>query len=170
MSLTNMMGRPPLPTEVKALRGNPGKRPLNNDPHVPAGIPDCPDWLTDVAKAEWVRILPILLGMQILTIADLPTVAGYCQSYARWRQAEELIDEIGMVVREPILNDAGAIVGYKIKRNPACIDARGAKADMDRFLSKLGFSPSDRTRIHAESPQENDDAERFFALPDKTFN
>lgn len=52
-------GRPPLPTEIKALRGNPGKRPLNNDPHVPAGIPKCPDWLTPVAKAEWARVVPI---------------------------------------------------------------------------------------------------------------
>src|SRR4249919_3087858 len=115
-------GRPPLPTEIKTLRGNPGKRPLNNDPRVPPGIPDCPEWLTDIAKEEWVRVLPILLGMQILTVADLPTVAGYCQSYARWRQAEELIDELGMVLTEPIINDEGEIVGHKYKRNPACID------------------------------------------------
>ena len=47
-------GRTPKPTAIKALTGNPGKRPLNHQEPIPPGvIGDPPEHLSDGAKAAW---------------------------------------------------------------------------------------------------------------------
>ena len=49
-------GPPPTPTNLKLLRGNPGKRKLNTtEPDPPPAIPTCPSHLDKVAKREWRR-------------------------------------------------------------------------------------------------------------------
>ena len=50
-------GRKPKPTAVKVLEGNPGKRPLNMFEPVPDKVaPECPSWLNDEAKAEFMKL------------------------------------------------------------------------------------------------------------------
>jgi phage terminase small subunit len=50
-------GRPPKPTALKVLEGNPGKRPLNqNEPKPEKKAPNCPSWLLPDAKKEWRRL------------------------------------------------------------------------------------------------------------------
>ncbi len=52
-----MKGRPPTPTKLRLLQGNPGKRPLERDAiNPPPAIPPCPEHLNAVAKAEWERV------------------------------------------------------------------------------------------------------------------
>lgn len=55
--------------------------------------PVCPEWLTGLAKAEWDRL--VVDGVVAITGHNLTIMAGYCQSYARWRQAEEAIEAGG---------------------------------------------------------------------------
>lgn len=91
-----MAGRKPKPTAVKKLEGNPGKRKLNKNEPVPAkGMPECPDWLLPEAKAEWERLCEKLSDMGVLTEIDMAAFAAYCQSFARWKEAQEHIDEEG---------------------------------------------------------------------------
>jgi hypothetical protein len=48
-----MRGRRPKPTRVKALTGNPGKRPLNtHEPRPEPAAPDCPPELSPAARQE----------------------------------------------------------------------------------------------------------------------
>ena len=50
-------GRKPKPTAIKILEGNPGKRQLNKyEPSPDKLAPECPDWLSEEAKAEWFRL------------------------------------------------------------------------------------------------------------------
>src|SRR5689334_3828108 len=50
-------GPAPKPTAIKKIQGNPGKRPLNeNEPQLEPGIPECPDYLDEIARKEWARI------------------------------------------------------------------------------------------------------------------
>ena len=57
-------GPPPTPTNLKLLRGNPGKRKLNaNEPDPEPAIPPCPSHLDKVAKKEWRRISKELLAL-----------------------------------------------------------------------------------------------------------
>lgn len=91
-----MAGRKPKPTAVKKLEGNPGKRKLNSKEPVPAkGIPACPDWLMPEAKKEWERLAELMNQMGVLTEVDMAAFAAYCQSYARWKEAQEHITSGG---------------------------------------------------------------------------
>lgn len=37
----------------------------------------------------------------VLTEIDMAAFAGYCQAYARWKEAEEYISEHGTVMKTP---------------------------------------------------------------------
>ena len=39
--------------------------------------------------------------MGVLTMVDLTAFAGYCQAYARWREAEEFITQHGSIFKTP---------------------------------------------------------------------
>jgi P27 family predicted phage terminase small subunit len=54
---------------------------------------ECPVWLTGLAKAEWDRLVSD--GVVVSSDHNFTVMAGYCQSYARWRQAEEALEESG---------------------------------------------------------------------------
>ena len=89
-----MAGRKPKPTAVKKLEGNPGKRKLNTkEPNPGKGMPDCPAWLLPEAKTEWIRLSEKLNQMGVLTEIDRSAFAAYCQSYARWKEAQEHMSE-----------------------------------------------------------------------------
>ena len=95
-------GRKPKPTALKVLEGNPGKRPLNDhEPIPPKGELKCPSWLLPEAKKEWKRLASSLEAMGVLTMADLTAFAGYCQAYARWKEAEEFITQHGSIFKTP---------------------------------------------------------------------
>ena len=52
-----MRGRKPLPSNVVRLRGNPGKRRLNDaEPRPAPKVPACPSCLGDEARKEWKRL------------------------------------------------------------------------------------------------------------------
>jgi P27 family predicted phage terminase small subunit len=151
-------GRKAIPTELKRLRGNPGKRKLNSDePTPPEGVPICPPFLSKIAKEEWASIIPILQEMKLVSTADGKALAAYCQCYSRWREAEKLIDKHGPIVEEPILNKEGDVVGTKYKKNPACNIAKEMVVQMRAFLSLFGLDPSSRSRLRVgEKKQEKD--------------
>ena len=80
-------GRNAKPTALKKLLGNPGKRKINEkEPQPAVGVPEMPKLSREAAK-EWRRIVPILMSLGILTIADGPALAIYCDAFALWRQA-----------------------------------------------------------------------------------
>ena len=81
--------------------------------------------------------------MGLLTVVDLTAFAAYCQSYARWRLAEEHMSENGNTVVEE--------TGLE-RRVPQAIISQAALVDMNRFGSAFGLTPSARTSIHAAPP------------------
>ena len=99
-----MAGRKPKPTALKVLEGDRGKgrRPINeHEPIPPKGGVKCPSWLLPEAKKEWKRLAASLEAMGVLTMADLTAFAGYCQAYARWREAEDFITQHGSIFKTP---------------------------------------------------------------------
>ena len=141
-------GPQPVPSEMKRLKGNPGHRPISDDepkPLVSPGVPDPPDWIESYAKDIWGVLAPELHRRGLLTGLDLTTWAAYCQSYARWRTAEEWLSEHDETIE---LRDRKNKVRNVIRAS-ACQTSREALADMNRFGSQFGLSPSARTSIHA---------------------
>ena len=134
-------GRKPKPTALKQLEGNPGKRPLNeHEPTPPKGTIRCPNWLEPEAKKEWKRLAPSLEAMGVLTTADLTAFAGYCQAYARWKEAEEFISQHGSIFQTPS--------GY-VQQVPQVSIAQQNLKIMQSFCSDFGLTPATRSRIIA---------------------
>ncbi|MHB2165725.1 phage terminase small subunit P27 family [Alsobacter sp. R-9] len=53
--------------------------------------PKAPAWLSKDAKAEWSRVVPVLVERRVLTDADLGCVEAYCVAIGRVREFERLI-------------------------------------------------------------------------------
>jgi P27 family predicted phage terminase small subunit len=91
-----------MPTKLKMLRGNPGRRPLNDrEPQPEVKLPTSPGHLSDEAKREWRRAGKLLLDMGLVSDLDRAALAGYCQAWGRWVEAEEALRQYGVVVKSP---------------------------------------------------------------------
>lgn len=132
-------GRIPTPTAIKLLEGNPGKRPINkNEPRPEKRAPNCPTWLEPEAKKEWKRMSKTLEAIGVLTQVDATAFAGYCQAYARWREAEEFLSKHGTIFKTPS--------GY-IQQVPQVSIAQTYLKIMKDFCSEFGLTPAARSRI-----------------------
>lgn len=137
-------GRKPIPTNLKILHGNPGKRPLPEDePKPPPIAPDCPDHLDGEAKREWDRIAPELEALGLLTYIDKSALAAYCQAWSRWVNAEELLKKHGVLAKSPN--------GY-LMQSPLLAIANRAMEQMKSYLTEFGMTPASRTRVKTEKP------------------
>lgn len=144
-----MRGPKPTPTSLRVLRGNPGRRPLNRQEPAPEpGHLDPPTWLNPLAVEEWKRLAPVLHRLGLLTEIDGQALAGYCQTWARWREAEEKIREFGMVIKGrggfPIISPFVAV-------------ANRAMNQMKAFLIEFGMTPSARSRVNKNGDEPTDD-------------
>jgi P27 family predicted phage terminase small subunit len=151
-----MRGRKPKPSVIRALEGNPGKRPLNDrEPTPPQGVPDCPNYLDDEARAEWFRTAKVLSDMRLLTPADRSALAAYCVVYSRWLHAEEQVKKFGSIVKSPEK-------GFPMKSPYLCI-ADQALETMRKFMVEFGLTPSSRSRIRVpDNPDAIDEFEAFL--------
>lgn len=159
-----MRGRKPKPTHLKLVTGNPGRRPINRrEPRPAAGLPTAPAELAADAKTEWRRVARALHRAGLLTAIDRAALAAYCQTYARWRQAERALGE--MAARDPLT--AGLLIktqnGNAIQ-NPLVGVANKAAAAMVRYAAEFGMTPSARSRIEASAPatETADPARKYF--------
>jgi P27 family predicted phage terminase small subunit len=142
-------GRKPKPTALKVLEGNPGKRPLNNnEPKPEKKAPRCPSWLEPEAKKEWKRMAKTLEAIGVLTQIDAAAFAGYCQAYARWKEAEEFLSKHGTIFKTPS--------GY-IQQVPQVSIAQTYLKIMKDFCSEFGLTPSARSRIRIDSETSTND-------------
>lgn len=143
-----MRGRPPKPTRLKRLTGNPGKRPLNGaEPRPEPAVPDCPPELGPVARREWERLVSELAPLRILTQLDRAALASYCMAYGLWAEATEAIQKYGVMIKSP--------QGYPIQSPYLAIANRQVELMM-RIAAEFGFTPASRSRISTPSEEEPD--------------
>jgi len=145
-------GTKPKPVKLKLLEGNPGRRKLNMDEPKPAPIaPECPDWLLDDAKEEWKEMSATLERLGILTSIDKAAFAGYCQSYAKWKKAEEFIKKFGFTYKIPKKDKEGNVVSIFIAAFPEVSIARSSLEHVRQFCAEFGLTPSSRGRMSLPS-------------------
>lgn len=159
------MARMPVPTTLKVLRGNPGKRPLTkNEPKPTLGAPGCPTWLSIEAKAEWRRIVPRLDEIGLLTKVDRSALATYCEMWATFVYAQRKVHEHGIVIMavEKISED-GTVIYTRPAKNPAIIVARDAADKIRQFCAEFGLTPSARTRLSLPEADDDDAANSIFS-------
>lgn len=174
-------GRRPLPTGLKVSRGNPGKRPINDDePQPEAGCAPAPEWLEPDAKVRWAEIAPQLEALGILTRIDGDALAAYCQVWSRWKKAELAIVQFGQVIKTPekrtpeIRDPKGKVIsggelisgGYPVQ-SPYIGIANKALAHVRAFESEFGMTPSSRSRVKVAKgkiPPADVQRQRFFGI------
>jgi P27 family predicted phage terminase small subunit len=152
-----MRGRKPKPNALKRLAGNPGKRPLNEEPQppMPNHTPYVPRHLNEEGKREWRRIVSVLLALGLYTVVDRAALAMYCQAWGRWVEAERTLAKEGPV----LTSDKG-----NLYQNPWLHVANKAWDQMRKILAEFGLTPSSRARLSVnESGQELSLAELLFA-------
>lgn len=91
----------------------------------------------------------------ILTEVDMAAFAGYCQAYARWKEAEEFITQHGTIVKTPS--------GYW-QQVPQVSIAQTYLKIMNRFAEQFGLTPSSRSRIIASDCSPADAADEMENL------
>ena len=135
-------GRKPKPTAKKQLSGNPGKRALNkNEPSFDeVKNIEVPDWITsfELAAGMWETIAPQLCKERILSITDIHNLEIFCMAYQRWRDAQQEVAVMGVV----ITTDTGSHI-----KNPALTAINETTRQMATFGSLLGLDPSSRSRL-----------------------
>lgn len=133
------------PTAMKVMRGNPGKRPLNDrEPKPDATMPHAPGHLTKAARDEWRRVARRLHNAGVLTYVDRGILAAYCQAYGRWVEAEVEIERRGAVMETPS--------GY-MQQSPWVSMANKSMEQMIRAARELGLTPASRSAIKVEKPE-----------------
>lgn len=136
-----MKGRKAIPTALKILHGNPGKRPLNAlEPMPEVSVPECPEHLDAQARMEWERIVPELARLGLLAQIYRAALAAYCQCYSRWQAAEEQIANEGLTIQ----------IKDTVRVNPAVTVAKDAMRMVREFSAEFGITPASKTRIKVE--------------------
>lgn len=152
------MSNPAKPTALKVLEGNPGKRPLNQyEPVTDSSKPVCPSWLCPQAKKEWRRIIPQLHAMGLAAKIDSDALAVYCQTYAKWKEAEEFIAKNGMTYQFPKKDKFGKVVSLYIAQWPQVSVARACADQIRMMCSEFGMTPSARARMVVPGKKDEDD-------------
>nr|WP_308424295.1 phage terminase small subunit P27 family [Roseovarius pacificus] len=114
---------------------------MQTDPEALESL-DAPEWLSEDARSEWDRVMPILSERRILTDADLGGLENYCICIGRVRETEALIQ-----------SELDADMQLKLIRvqDKAMASAR-------QLAAELGLTPVSRSRpaIREDSDDEPD--------------
>lgn len=138
------MGRKPVPTKLKIVKGTDQPCRINPDePEPVVSLPDPPpEWkkANPVALTEWERITPHLYELGLLTAVDRAALVAYCEAWSRLRQAEAEIAKTGLLVETTNGN---------LIQSPAVGIANTAFKNMLAAATEFGLTPSSRTRVSA---------------------
>lgn len=141
--------RGPLPQSaaLKILAGNPGKRPIRRGTSAASGAVACPEWLKGEARAEWKRLAPALLKAEILKPVDQVSFSIYCQTIARWRECQRVIDQHGPLY----LNARGSLLA----RPEVAMGIKWGK-EARALGAEFGLSPASRARLEVNDEGTDD--------------
>jgi P27 family predicted phage terminase small subunit len=143
-----MRGRKKTSAKILQLRGNPGRRRINDaEPKPETGVPKKPDFLTETAKKYWNYHAKRLDKAGILSRVDLGILAAYCTAVATLDKAEKMLAEHGYT--QTTLQSGE-------KKSPWVLIAKEARDQIRSIGSELGVTASSRARIKVETKKTPD--------------
>lgn len=148
-----MKGRKPIPTPLRALRGNPQHTPLpQNEPQPDPKRPTCPAWLDHEAKAEWRRVVPRLHAIGLLRYVDRAALATYCSMWSMLVEARQGVALNGTT----LITERGPIT------NPDSNLAIKLAATVRAYCSEFGLTSTSRSRMQIPGEVVPDDFGREY--------
>lgn len=148
-------GRKPVPTVLKELHGNPGKRSLPADE--PEGVGDIwspPAWFDDDQRAQWdYAVAHSPPGL--LTGTDREVLVIWVVASVEHARAVQEVRRLGQVVRTAVLKDKDGrqIGGGNAVQNPFLPIVNKQAMMMLKAGSELGFSPAARASLGSRAPE-----------------
>ena len=137
-------GRRKVPTALKLLRGNPGKRRLEPELE-PTPAPADPSF--DIppaelagdtrARREWRRVAPVLRSCGLVTSAERSALIALCMEWSNYLEARATLRKDGAVT----VRDGVARV------SPHVDVADRALGHCQRLWGELGLTPSGRAKV-----------------------
>lgn len=124
------------PAALQLLKGrgngtDSGGRKVKEPPAFRRVPPEAPEWLSDEARAEWDRVVPGLVRLDILKEEDRAVLAAYCETWASFVAASETVAREGMTIEAK----QGTLA------HPAVGIARNAGRELRAFAGQFGLSP-----------------------------
>lgn len=145
-------GRKPTPTHILKVRGSWRANINRDEPQPDPGEPDKPDWLCPVGSTIWAQMVPLLLGMRVLTKADGPALGRYCEYFADW-----------LACRLHVLDNG---LTYETEKGPRETPEATRMLRLEQAMSRLeqcfGLTPSARSRITVPGAKPAEEKDRFF--------
>ena len=151
----------PLPTAIKKARGNPGRRPFDEDePRYPVGA----DPLCHLGTAEreiWQELAPLLTHARVLTEADAHALAYLCEDIAMERL---ITDKLRPQLGEDGQMRSGLVIQteHGIRVSPLFKIQTELRARISRGISEFGLNPSARVKVKAEERNAAADLEEML--------
>jgi len=139
-----LRGPQPVPSAIKKLRGNPGKRPLPNEPKRDALTVDdlkaaCPEQLSAERKRWWRYYAETFGPSKIITATDLILLEQLCSATAERVDFDRKLEEAGPLYKSPK-------TGY-IVVSPMYGLASSARDREFKLLQQFGGSPTSRPNV-----------------------
>lgn len=156
------VGRPPIPTRLKVLRGNPGRRPLNKkEPRAIVGKAEAPAWLRDPnAPVDPVEIYDalaaLLVPLRVLTTADEQALADLADKIALHRRLR--VDIYAGWSYETTTKEGSIMQRVKPEVAPFLDLSR----QIATGLATFGLTPSSRSKIQTVGPEVKTGVEEFL--------
>lgn len=151
-------GPQPTPTAILQKRGSLiGKYQRGErvgEPVATVAEPVMPANLGPEGKAEWKRIVPLLLARRTLTEEDRGALGVYCQAWEEFDYNAKLIRKMRAGTHRHTGN---------LQDHPRRV-LHAAAERLLKTIAQFGLSPSTKTRIRAEGKanKEEDSKSRFF--------
>lgn len=141
-----MPGPPRTPTHLQILRGNPGKRRVNErEPRPNQAVPKCPRWLDATARRAWRELGAVLDEMRVITLADAMALELLCTAYADYRAASAAIARHGMTYA------CETEFSTIIRIRPEVLQAANAWRRVKVMLQEFGLTPASRSKVSADT-------------------
>jgi P27 family predicted phage terminase small subunit len=117
----------------------------------------CPDYLDDIAKAEFNRIVKEFKDLDIITSIDSTSLAICCDAYSKWKQATEFVNRTGLLkVKENRYGDKS------IENNPAIKDALRYGELYRKMTIECGLTPNARLRLAAKETSVSEPQDELY--------
>lgn len=109
---------------------------------------EVPEWLCNLGKKEYTKLVNDLKSSEILTNVDVPIIAIVADAYAKMHQLNEVLKKEGLFITK--LSDRGA---ENIVEHPATKLYKQYNSIYKQYLAELGLSPSSRAKLGALNQQ-----------------
>ena len=151
-----MKGRKPVPTHLKVIRGNPGKRKLNKNEPLPIGdLVDAPEWMAESQRQNWnyaVENAP----KGLLKKLDRSVLVAWTVAEDLHRRSSEQVEKFGILTKAPNTGLPMQSPYLPVVNKQAQIMLKAAEL--------LGFTPASRSRVQVIEDRPSDEEDPWAAL------